>query len=289
LKEFLSQKDRGEALSIVLGTIVVLSVLGYGIYSLVHLNRENLDLKASLQVFEQSLAEVQSENTKLIHDLGVANGTVDQFAVQVEDLFGTVKKLNEINPELLKKYSKVYFLNENYVPRGLVNLASNYLLDPSKSLQLLTKVNAYLQNMMEMSIASGMNLKALSAYRSFDTQSAIKSAYNVTYGAGTANQFSAEQGYSEHQLGTAVDFTTPTIRARLSGFSRTPEYKWLIDNAYKYGFVLSYPENNIYYVYEPWHWRFVGVELATRLHEDKQYFYDLEQRQLDPYLLKIFD
>jgi len=289
LKELFSHKDKGETLPIVLGAVIVLGVLGYGIYSLVYLDRENSSLKVSLQVSEQNLADVQSENTKLTHDLAVANGTADQYAGQVENLSDTVKKLNEINPELLKKYSKVYFLNENYIPRGLVSIASNYLFNTSKPLQLLAKANAYLQDLMEISIGAGMKLKVLSAYRSFDTQTTLKSAYKVTYGAGTANQFSAEQGYSEHQLGTTVDFTTPTIGAGLSGFAGTPEYKWLVNNAHKYGFILSYPPDNTYYVYEPWHWRFVGVELAKRLYADKQYFYDLEQRQLDPYLLKIFD
>jgi LAS superfamily LD-carboxypeptidase LdcB len=61
------------------------------------------------------------------------------------------------------------------------------------------------------------------------------------------------------------------------------------NHAYIYGFVLSYPKNNGYYVYEPWHWRFVGVKLATDLHNQGKNFYDMDQRTIDTYLLNIFD
>jgi len=292
LKAIYSQNSKGITLPAVLGIVVVLGLIVYGIYNQIRLSEENSNLKVSLKNFEESLIQTRNENITLSHNLRIANGTADEFAGQVGELSGTVdtlKKLTETDPELLKKYSKVYFLNENYVPRGLVNISSEYLLKPTKPLQVLSKTNEYLERLMEISAAYNLKLKILSAFRSFDTQSTLKSSYKVTYGAGTANQFSAEQGYSEHQLGTTVDFTTPTIGDTLSGFSKTPEYKWLINNAHKYGFILSYPADNEYYTYEPWHWRFVGVELATRLHEEKQNFYDLEQRQIDPYLVKIFD
>jgi len=55
-------------------------------------------------------------------------------------------------------------------------------------------------------------------------------------------------------------------------FNKTKAYQWLLNNAYKYGFILSYPENNEYYIYEPWHWRFVGIKLATKLHNENKFF-----------------
>ncbi|MBC7836964.1 D-alanyl-D-alanine carboxypeptidase family protein [Acetobacteraceae bacterium] len=69
----------------------------------------------------------------------------------------------------------------------------------------------------------------------------------------------------------------------------TNAYAWLNKNAYKYGFVLSYPQGNAYYIYEPWHWRYVGKKLAKDLHNDQEHFYDLEQRKIDEYLANIFD
>ena len=81
------------------------------------------------------------------------------------------------------------------------------------------------------------------------------------YGSG-ANSFSADQGYSEHQLGTTVDFSTSSLGGSLNGFDQTEAYEWLDKNAHRFGFILSYSKDNAYYIYEPWHWRFVGKDLA---------------------------
>ena len=75
----------------------------------------------------------------------------------------------------------------------------------------------------------------------------------------------------------------------ISGFDKTPEYKWLKENAYKYGFIISYPAGNNYYKYEPWHWRFVGKDLASDLQKEVKFFYDLDQREIDEYLISLFD
>jgi LAS superfamily LD-carboxypeptidase LdcB len=120
-------------------------------------------------------------------------------------------------------------------------------------------------------------------------QSALKTSYKIEYGVGTANSFSADQGYSEHQLGTTIDFTTPANGSALSGFDKTTTYTWLQKNAYLYGFSLSYPKGNTHFVFEPWHWRYVGVELAKKLHDENKTLYDLDQRDIDTYLIKFFD
>ena len=142
---------------------------------------------------------------------------------------------------------------------------------------------------MRATRAEGIDISVLSGYRSFGTQASLKSQYSVTYGAGTSNKFSADQGYSEHQLGTTVDFTTKKTGEPLTGFDKTPAYEWLLQNAYRFGFILSYPKGNAYYVFEPWHWRFVGVYLATYLHDQNKYFYDMPKRDIDQYLINIFD
>jgi D-alanyl-D-alanine carboxypeptidase len=155
--------------------------------------------------------------------------------------------------------------------------------------QFLSEATPHLISLLSFAKASGITLYVKSGYRSFAEQRSLKSAYSVTYGAGTANTFSADQGYSEHQLGTTVDFITVGLNGQLAGFDKTPAFLWLQDNAHKYGFVLSYPKGNKYYMYEPWHWRFVGVKLATYLHDNKLNFYDLDQREIDKYLANIFD
>lgn len=215
---------------------------------------------------------------------------VEEIEDEYENINGTVEdllKLGNTDEELLQKYSRVYFLNENYIPSDLADIDEDYLWG-SKQLEIHAEVETFLDDLMDEAREDDMDLRIISAYRSFDYQGALKNRYLTIYGTG-ANQFSADQGYSEHQLGTAIDFTTPELGSNFGEFDTTEEFEWLQDNAHRYGFVLSYPPNNTYYQYEPWHWRFVGEDLADDLHDDEQYFYDLPQRELDEYLLEIFD
>jgi D-alanyl-D-alanine carboxypeptidase len=174
------------------------------------------------------------------------------------------------------------------VPEDLTSIPPDYLYEKDKDIKMHTKAFSYLQSLIVAAEDNGINLRIISAYRSFGEQSALKNTYAVIYGSG-ANKFSADQGYSEHQLGTAIDFTTVKLGANFTAFEKSDAYKWLSENAYKYGFVVSYPKGNAYYQFEPWHWRFVGKSLANMLHEENKYFYDVDQRTIDNYLINIFD
>lgn len=288
------------------GVVVAAGLLIYGGYRYWALTLINQSLKTQTAGLEQSLSMTnhnlsltQKEKSDLAEALvneqnrnNLFEGQLRGISGVVGELSGTVgvlQKLHQTDPELLKKYSKVYFLSENYFPSQLASIDAQFLYQKDKPAQFHVSALPFLQRMMEAAKQDNITLQVVSAYRSFGTQAAVKSGYKVTYGAGTANQFSAEQGYSEHQLGTAVDFTTPEIKTILTGFEKTKAYKWLETNAYKFGLVLSYPSNNSYYQFEPWHWRFVGVALATDLHNNNKYLYDLSQREIDQYLVNIFD
>ncbi len=216
----------------------------------------------------------------------------DDMEDQIQEIAGTVSdldKLSKTDKELLQKYSKVYFLNEHYIPESLKEIDEEWKYSENKELKLHTKVIPFFEDMLADAKEDGVELWVTSAYRSFYDQASLKGAYTVTYGSG-ANAFSADQGFSEHQLGTTIDFTTSNMNGGLTNaFASTPAYEWLTKNAHKYGFTLSYPESNAYYVYEPWHWRFVGQEFATYLKKNDLHFYDVAQREIDQYLLHIFD
>ena len=250
------------------------------------------DFTARVTDLEIQLEGYKKENQGLVEALIEQVGKNELITGELHNLSNTVKdyeKLNSIDPELLQKYSKVFFLNENYVPSATTTIDQKYLARTSTPVEIHAKVWPFLELMLRHADEQSVPLQIISGYRSFGTQSTLKSSYKVTYGAGTANQFSAEQGYSEHQLATTIDFTTPDIGLAFTRFESTLSYTWLLQNAHKYGFVLSYPKGNTYYVFEPWHWRFVGVELATKLFNENKHFYDLDQRELDQYLIKIFD
>lgn len=253
---------------------------------------EKSELDQKIQTLADSIESLEKTNTFLTDALlneQQKNALVTEQIGAVTSSIGNLEKLSKTDPELLKQYSKVYFLNEHYVPISLSYIDSHFVNPPTKKLQIHTNVLPYLNNLLTGAQNAGLSLEIDSAYRSFSTQAILKAKYRVTYGAGTANSFSAEQGYSEHQLGTTVDFTTQKIDGALSGFEKTPEYSWLLANAYQYGFVVSYPENNPSYQYEPWHWRFVGVKLATEIHSRGTYFYAMDQREIDSYLANLFD
>jgi D-alanyl-D-alanine carboxypeptidase len=227
---------------------------------------------------EDSLKESQKKLTSIEKNFG-----------KVTDSLSELEKIAKADPKLLQKYSKVYFLNEHYEPARLSEIDSVYTVNTNRSETIHASVWPYLRTMLQNAEDARVPLRIASAYRSFNTQASLKTNYSVTYGAGTANQFSADQGYSEHQLGTTVDFSTPELGTNFTNFERTSAFAWLKENAYKYGFILSYPPNNQYYVYEPWHWRFVGKDLAEHLHTTNMQFYELEQRKIDEFLPRMFD
>lgn len=239
----------------------------------------------------ERIALLEAENKTLSEALYSEQQRNEEFEDQLDDLedtLGVLEKLSETDPELLQKYSKVYFLNEHYAPPKFKKIPSEYGYPEDEVHNIHADVYPFLEDLMEDAQDDDIDIRIASAFRSYTEQTSLKSTYTVTYGSG-ANTFSADQGYSEHQLGTTVDFTTTALNGGLNGFHNTPAYEWLEDNAYKYGFVLSYPEGNAYYQFEPWHWRFVGKDLARYLDRRNMHFYDMSQRDIDEYLVEIFD
>jgi LAS superfamily LD-carboxypeptidase LdcB len=252
----------------------------------VELSSTTAHLSDSLSAATSSLSSaIQDTTTHIQSQLGSVQDQVGVIGGTVTDL----KKLSNTDPQLLAKYSKVFFLSENYVPSRLVDIPSKYLYNETNNLQLIPQALTYMERMIDDAKAEGVDIFAQSAYRSFKTQAALKTQYTVVYGAGSANKFSADQGYSEHQLGTTIDFITTGTNGALLGFDKRPAYTWLMANAWRYGFILSYPQNNGYYIFEPWHWRFVGVKLSTELHNSNTYFYQMDQRTIDTYLSSFYD
>jgi LAS superfamily LD-carboxypeptidase LdcB len=278
--------------------LLLLLVTSFGIFEYTTSNKETLALNQRLQNTHDLLQENIStlERTRkekeglesILSEEQKAKLALQEKTEKDAKKIDKLQKLTTIDPELLKKYSKIYFLSENYSPPDLSSIDSDFWIKPDKEIEVLEDIKPFLNNLLEEAKDDDLELRVLSGYRSFDEQTSLKVTYTTLYGTG-ANQFSADQGYSEHQMGTTVDFTTPAIVGAEISFENTKEFEWLKDNAYKYGFILSYPKNNNYYVYEPWHWRFVGVALATDLEQDGEQFYERDQRSLDKYLIKIFD
>ncbi|MDH6532166.1 D-alanyl-D-alanine carboxypeptidase [Aurantimicrobium minutum] len=117
--------------------------------------------------------------------------------------------------------------------------------------------------------SQGVNFGIISAYRDYNTQVALYNKYVNRDGQEAADTYSARPGHSEHQTGLAVDFDDGGSCYLTACFESTAAGQWLATHAYEYGFVLRYPagkEAITGFTYEPWHFRYVGVELATEMH-----------------------
>lgn len=256
------------------------------------LKSEKVQLLEKTLALQSEIEAVSNKNTDLLNELDEKeneNSNLEKIVDRANNKIDTLVKLKETDKELLQKYSKIFFLNEHYTPKDLRDIDTEYLYLKDKPIQIHEEVEPHLERLLKRAKREDLDLKVISGYRSFGTQTSLKSSYKVTYGTSVANSFSADQGYSEHQLGTTIDFTTTKVGATFLNFDKTPEFMWLKENAYRYGFILSYPANNKYYTYEPWHWRFVGESLADHLHDENLNFYDMDQREIDEYLLDFFE
>ncbi len=137
---------------------------------------------------------------------------------------------------------------------------------------LRSLVVADLGRLMRDARAAGVPLAIQSAYRSYAYQESTFAYWVAHQGEEQALLTSARAGHSEHQLGTVVDFRSEDGPPawELDDWAREPAGAWLADNARHYGFVMSYPrgaQKLSCYAYEPWHYRYVGVALASEMHE----------------------
>lgn len=153
-----------------------------------------------------------------------------------------------------------------YAPDDLVYLPADY---SSGKARLRREAAEALDKMYRAALADGVKLYVVSAYRDYQKQTHLFYRYAKEDGIFEAERYSARPGQSEHQLGTTVDFGG-TSTGLTEAFFHTPQGQWLYNNAHKFGFALSYPKGSeeiTGYIFEPWHYRYIGVELAREWKE----------------------
>lgn len=162
--------------------------------------------------------------------------------------------------------NKYYKLDKNYEPEDLTIINSKYASGTQK---LRKEAADKFEEMAADMLKENLKIYAGSTYRSYSYQEGLYNRYVKKDGFKEAETYSARAGYSEHQLGLAVDI----VNGKWNYLSENDEeYKWLINNSYKYGFILRYPHDSEYvtgYVFEDWHFRYLGTELATKVYKSK--------------------
>ena len=177
--------------------------------------------------------------------------------------------------------NKFYHLNEDYNPEDIVEISSKYAYDDNHMRQ--SAYDAF-KNMWSAAMDNNIQFIINSSYRDFNSQKEIYEDYKSWYGEDKADSQAARPGYSEHQTGYAIDLFAKDNQLS-DTFEESEGYKWLQNNAYKYGFIERYPKDKQYltgYAFESWHWRYVGVEAATVIHNegityDEYYAYYIEK------------
>jgi len=157
----------------------------------------------------------------------------------------------------------------SYAPGDLVDSATAGL---NGGHSLRTHVAADLKAVSAAARAAGRPVQLASAYRSYGTQKATFDHWVAVGGYEQALRTSARPGHSEHQLGTTFDFTSLNGRPpwEYADWASTPAGAWMAANAWRYGFVMSYPRNSfskVCYDYEPWHYRYVGRTVAKQVRD----------------------
>lgn len=173
--------------------------------------------------------------------------------------------LTKGNLILVNKYN---YLNSTFEPVDKVMLVANVESTWSNG-YLANDAYVALKRLFKDSAALGYNIMDTSPYRSYSRQESIYNRYVDIYGVKATDEMSARPGFSEHQTGLATDVIE--IGGSMDDFGYSDEFEWMKNNAHKYGFILRYPKDKEHltgYIYEPWHYRYVGVDVATYIYEN---------------------
>lgn len=183
-----------------------------------------------------------------------------------EENINPKKVINTANEDYTILVNKTNVLRSNYTPKNLVKLNIEFLSDTSNESRCMEKKAAdSLEDLVATAKKENIILIGSSAYRSYKSQLRILKEETDKKGVDYADKYVAKPGQSEHQSGLAVDVTN-----RVRCFDKTSkEAQWLANNAYKFGFILRYPdgkEDITGYNYEPWHIRYVGKDIAKEIY-----------------------
>ena len=156
-------------------------------------------------------------------------------------------------------------LSSEYVPDDLVTIDDEYV-KADEDVEIERNVAKAFYDMAEAASEEGLELMVSSGYRSYKDQEEITNTYLELYGQNYVDNYVAKPGFSEHQTAMSLDVASKSVAT----FVESDEYSWMMDNAYKYGFILRYPkskEDITGYKCEAWHYRYVGKKIAKYIKE----------------------
>lgn len=213
-------------------------------------NKDYLDRYLAYQLNNKEL-----EETQIIKDV---NMNLDQIPYE----YRLPSKNTNTEKVLVNKY---YYLDENYVPDNLETIDTKYA---SSNMRLVKPAKEAFESLSKKAKEENLQIIAMSTYRSYQYQVNLYNRYAKEDGVEKADTYSGRPGHSEHQTGLAVDVYNK--KENYTNFGKTKEYEWMQQHAHEYGFILRFQEGKekeTGYEVEEWHYRYVGVEIATYIKE----------------------
>lgn len=193
----------------------------------------------------------------------------------------TEPKATNLDDGYLILVNKFNYLPEDYTPEDLVKMGLQYAFSGK---EIREEVYASFKRLVKDAKAEDLTIVANSTFRTYNYQENLYNRYKANNGKEYADSYAARAGHSEHQTGLAIDVST--LNSTMDNFEETEEFEWLQKHAHEYGFILRYPKGKEFitgYNYESWHYRYVGVDIATKIKNlgityDEYYAYFLKNK-----------
>ncbi|QUW23742.1 D-alanyl-D-alanine carboxypeptidase family protein [Sporosarcina sp. Marseille-Q4063] len=274
--QYRSQKKKGKALPI---TLISLGIIVAGITSWIGMNDWNLEksYKKIEQVIYQDDNKVDDETTEPVNpDENYDSENIDENN-EVEVPKDEVPEVETPDVETPEKDNRQYIEGQE-LPKeptyieGILIANKQYPLPSTYSPGESDEARAAFHEMAAAAKLDGFELIAFSTYRSYDYQTGLYERYVERDGSEAADRYSARPGYSEHQTGLAFDIGEVDNEQYYASakFGETDAGKWVAANAYRFGFIMRYPEGKekrTGYMHESWHFRYVGIEIAREIYK----------------------
>ena len=194
------------------------------------------------------------------------------------DFYDHTSKTPYLNTDYIL-VNKHLYVGEDYTPDDLEIIPEEYA---RSGMRLVKNAKEAFVSMARSARKDDKPIIAMSSYRSYNYQEKLFEKYKETDGIEDADTYSARAGFSEHQTGLCVDIYDGDLD--YTNFEESDSFKWMEDNAYKYGFILRFPkdkENITGYIYESWHYRYVGKKIAKYIHEHDITFEEYYAKNID--------
>lgn len=252
--------------------------------------------------------EQYSEEERKLKELNNINKKINYFNLSYIDRYISYKNKNKTLPleqvilnvnmnldykfyENIKpspsKYSnnvlvnKYYYLDNSYIPKNLTYISKDY---STKTIQVTKDTNIAFEKLVEDAKKNNLTIVAISGYRSYYYQENLYNNYVENDSKEKADTYAARPGHSEHQTGLTIDVSNGELP--FTRFDETEEFNWMVNNAHNYGFILRYKkdtENITGYSYESWHYRYVGIDIATEIYNKNITYEEYYTKKIEKY------